>query len=185
MVIMVILSFMVTGCDFTTAPAGENQEQASTLTNTYGAEMRRTEDNQAKLVKLQPATLLDWSLERDNLNRKNQLWNNPNKIGYVYLFSPMGAPIGYYVIKGKVSSVNSLLTAPSQIVTDPINRKSSGYHDSMTVESPDLDGSYGTNGDAIFFFTTDGKYVQTPLPFLLSDAPIAINAPVLYTAPAK
>lgn len=27
-----------------------------------------------------------------------------------------------------------------------------------TVESPQMDGSYGTNGAAIFFFTTSGEW---------------------------
>ncbi len=43
------------------------------------------------------------------------------------------------------------------------------------VESPALDGSYGTNGDGVFFFLTDGAYMEWNGKYLLSDRPVRLN----------
>ena len=83
-----------------------------------------------------------------------------------------------YVCKGKVSSVNSKLTTQEQIVDDPYGR--SYDVGGKVVESPDLDGSYGSNGDAIFFFTTDGAYIEWPGVYHLSDFPLRLTTqPIL------
>jgi len=78
-------------------------------------------------------------------------------------------------IRGKVSSVNSRLTTGEQIVDDPWRYQSGG----RVVESPQLDGSYGTNGDAIFFFTTEGVYVEWNGLYMLCDQPLALTTPPL------
>ena len=77
--------------------------------------------------------------------------------------------MAFYTVKGKVSSVNSLLTTPKQAFS---------YRGTVIiVESPQLDGSYGTNGNAIFFFTTEGAYVEWPGEYLLSDQPLKLVTP--------
>ena len=45
------------------------------------------------------------------------------------------------------------------------------------VESPDLDGSYGTNGDAIFFFTAENAYVEWSGEYFVSDFPLHMSTP--------
>jgi hypothetical protein len=47
------------------------------------------------------------------------------------------------------------------------------------VESPQMDGSYGENGDAIFFFTTSGEYVESSLDYVVSEEPRNINDEVI------
>jgi hypothetical protein len=43
----------------------------------------------------------------------------------------------------------------------------------------DVDGSYGTNDNGIFFFTTDGKYIEWTGTYLYSDIPFIVEDPVL------
>lgn len=141
---------------------------------TSGQEAKLTEENQNRLLTSAPPPKLDKSLERENLIRRLELLNDENKIFYIYLVS-YGKVMAEYVAKGKVSSVNSKLTTQEQIVDDPW-----GYRDSSggrVVESPDLDGSYGTNGDAIFFFTTDGAYVEWAGEYMVSDFPLQLTTP--------
>ena len=44
---------------------------------------------------------------------------------------------------------------------------------------PDVDGSYGENDNGIFFFTTDGKYVEWGGTYFYSDIPVSVNSMVL------
>lgn len=144
---------------------------------TSGKEAALTEENQDRLLIASPPPKLTKSLERENLIRRLELLNDENKIFYIYLIDH-GVVMAEYVCKGKVSSVNSKLTTQEQIVDDPW-----GYRDSSggrVVESPDLDGSYGSNGDAIFFFTTDGAYIEWPGVYHLSDFPLKLTTqPIL------
>lgn len=146
--------------------------------STSGQEAALTEENQNRLLISSPPPELTKSLERENLIRRLELLNDENKIFYIYLIDH-GVVMAEYVCKGKVSSVNSKLTTQEQIVRDPHTY----YRESrqgIVVESPDLDGSYGSNGDAIFFFTTDGAYIEWPGVYHLSDFPLKLTTqPIL------
>lgn len=166
--VMVMLAAMVcSGC------IGEKVQYKDT---TSGKEASLTEQNQARLLKVSPPPQLDKSLERENLVRRLDLLNDENKIFYIYLVS-YGKVMSEHVAKGKVSSVNSKLTTQEQIVRDPHAYSSSSGRAGKVVESPDLDGSYGTNGDAIFFFTTDGAYVEWAGEYMVSDFPLKLTTP--------
>lgn len=131
-----------------------------------------THTSQMHLNKVQPAPFIKHSVERDNLIARLNRWNNPNKISYIYLMEKGVGIVAYFAIKGKVSSVNSKLTTNQQL----LYKNKSGYSPSaVAVESPDMDGSYGSNGDAIFFFTTDGKYMEWNGTYFLSDAPVKLT----------
>lgn len=142
---------------------------------TVAIEQARTETNQAKLLKVQPPMQLDWSLERENINKRTTLWNDPNKVAYIYLVD-YGKVMTFYTIKGKVSSVNSQISNPDQLVRADVY--GSGYK-THRMPSPAEDGSYGTNGDAVFFFTTDGTYVEWNGSYMLCDKPLQLSTPPL------
>lgn len=129
-------------------------------------EMLVTEKNQQRLRKAVPEPELTTSLERKQLVMRLRRFNQEDKISYIYLLS-FGRVMSYYAIKGKVSSVNSKLTTTDQIIED--------HWGNVTVESPDLDGSYGSNGDAIFFFTSDDIYIEWNGQYLLSDRPLRLS----------
>ncbi len=87
--------------------------------------------------------------------------------------------MAFYTVKGKVSSVNSYLTNPQQIIDDYGRQCDQGSQGSWgtcyVVESPDVDGSYGTNGDGIFFFTTEDVYVEWNGEYMLADQPLKMT----------
>lgn len=102
--------------------------------------------------------------ERHNLGERLVRQNDPNHVSYLYILS-FAKPLGYYVIKGKVSSTQSQMTS-SQYELDH------GSYGQSVVDAPGDDGSYGPNEPGIFFFTTAGVMVQTDLNYVISDQPI-------------
>lgn len=152
--------------------------------NSVGIEMRRSEKIQKQLTEKQPQPNIDWSLERQNIIDRTERWNDANKISYIYLMSDMGSIVSYFPMKGKVSSVNSALSTPSQIVKDP-NTLYRENAQSIVLDSPQEDGSYGTNGNAIFFFLTDGTYMEWNGKYFLSDQPVKLNIEPIMTYDVK
>jgi hypothetical protein len=92
------------------------------------------------------------SLERENVKRRIEFINQPDKIGYLYLISDNGQLIKEVQVLGKVSSLNSYLTPMEDV------HKWNGAM--ITTEAADLDGTYGENSDGIFWFTADGVYQE-------------------------
>ncbi len=148
-------------------------------------EQNHTEENQRGLIATQPPPTLKSSLERANLIRRTNLWNDESKVSYIYLIS-FGKVMAFYTIKGKVSSVNSQLTNTDQLTWKCV--KADGTYDdngycnsfgenvvSGSIPSPSEDGSYGTNGDGIFFFTTEGTYVEWSGEYMLADQPLKLS----------
>lgn len=160
--------------------AGCSDEREDTGDSTM-AEMSLTEKNHQRLVKAVPPPVLNTSAERINLKRRLERWNDENKISYIYLID-RGIIVAHYTVKGKVSSVNSKLTTQQQIVS--IGRGlSDGKWSNEVIESPALDGSYGTNGNAIFFFLANGAYVEWSGTYLLFDKPMRLaQKPLLVAA---
>ncbi len=134
-------------------------------------EQNETEINQRQLFTVQPPPKISWSLERDNLIKRFKLQNDRSVSFFMYLFvEGIQDPIGFYQVN-KVSSVNSQLTNPEQIIH--------GYNSSgWTLPSPAEDGSYGTNGDAVFGFTPEDIYLESNLKYVASTVPLTFTKPV-------
>lgn len=120
-----------------------------------------------------PKDQLRDSLERRNLKAKLLRDNVPSRLGYVYLVS-FGKCMGFYAIKGKVSSTQSQMTT-----TDLVVRNDNNSGGNVTVPAPGDDGSYGDNEPGIFFFTTEGVMVETSLDYQVADAPLPFDCPKL------
>jgi hypothetical protein len=148
------------------AACGETVPNSRTQGNDF------TEDNQARLEKVVPAPALQDSVERRNLVRRLNTFNSPDKIAYVYLMSGYGDCIAFFTIKGKTSSVNSQLNPPDREITHNISGSAAT---SAVVQSPDLDGSYNTNGNGIFTFLDSGAYMETNLEYIVMDQPLKVN----------
>jgi hypothetical protein len=160
--LIVLVAATAGSCDSApSAPSAQSSGQAET----------ETAFAQQRAAVPYPVAELKDSLERRNLRERLLRTNQPNKIGYVYLLSFAGQPLGYYVIKGKVSSTDSQMTATDMVVD--------GTRGSVTVPAPGDDGSYGKNEPGIFFFTSEGSMVTTNLNYLYSDAPLPLNVPKL------
>jgi hypothetical protein len=169
--LILIAAFALTSC-------GINNRKANTSALD---EQDHTEINQRALNTVQPPPTITWSLERDNLIKRFKLQNDRAVSFFMYVFiEGVGTPIGYYQVN-KVSSVNSQLTNPEQIVTytSPIHSDGYGQH---VIPSPAEDGSYGTNGDGVFGFTPEDIYIETNMKYITSTVPLHFNAPVAKLA---
>jgi hypothetical protein len=166
-VVLMLVFTMCVACDDT------DGTRADTLSTQEAAE---------HLQSNQPTpTDISYSLERYNLIRR-AYWVNGQRekantlpceiqkpLGYIVLFSG-NTVVGRFVVDGKVSSLNSFLTPDTEYPTlDSIN------NDWLA----DIDGSYGENDNGIFFFTTDGKYVEWTGTYLYSDIPFEVDDPVV------
>ncbi len=153
-----IVCILLCGCDKRREAKTQIQEQ------------NRTEDQQRVHLKTSPPPKLTRSQERLNLIERLTRFNTDSKVSYIYLVN-YGKVMAFYTVKGKVSSVNSLLTTPDQLI------KPKNISERHVMASPDLDGSYGSNGDAVFFFTTDGTYVEWSGDYMLCDKPLKLTTP--------
>lgn len=143
-----------------------------------------TKDAAKTLQSNQPTpTDIEYSLERYNLIRR-AYWVNGQRekamslpceiqrpLGYIVLMSG-NTVVGRFEVDGKVSSLNSYLTPDSDYY---------GYS-STNYWLADVDGSYGTNDNGIFFFTPDGKYIEWTGTYLYSDIPFIVENPVVNVA---
>lgn len=173
-----------TGCDYE-------------YTETLDAEKDRAATLQIgdKLTQNQPTpTDIDYSLERYNLI-KRAYWVNGQRekantlpceiekpLGYIVLFTESGSAIGSFVVDGKVSSLNSFLTPDSEVCEVSGEYADNNVEHNGTTDNdwlPDVDGSYGENDTGIFFFTTDGKYIEWTGTYLYSDIPFIVDDPIL------
>lgn len=161
----IVLFISILICSCSQAPRNE----------TAITEQAHTESNQRDLLTTQPPPTVTWSLERDNLIKRFKLQNDRTVTFFMYVFiEGSSEPIGYYQIN-KVSSVNSQLTNTEQMVDDPNGGYEAG---SCILPSPAEDGSYGSNGEAVFGFTPEDIYIETNMKYITSSVPLNFNKPV-------
>ena len=165
--------------DSTPANTGGNVNQNAGNVNDLQDQEEKltiTPFNRVKTIPSQqyPATLITDSLELRNQREKLLRFNQPDKPGWVYLFTLAGQLIAEFEIRGKVSSTQSTMTTSTGIYKD--TNGSTGICN-IPVEVPGDDLSYGPNegGDAgKFFFTADGVLVFWDGPLLYLDAPLKV-----------
>ena len=125
-----------------------------------------------------PVPQLTTSSERKNVAKRAELFNNEEKISYIYLVS-YGKVMAFFPVQGKVSSLRSYMTPTENIVTSrgtPCTEISGGCGSTgFVVETADIDGTYGENVDGIFFFTTEGAYVEWRGEYMMSDQPLKLS----------
>ena len=136
-------------------------------------EQAHSETNQRTLFAKQPPPDISWSLERDNLIKRFKLQNDRAVNFYMYIFiEGVAEPVGYYQVN-KVSSVDSQLTNPMQVL-DKVG--------APVVPSPAEDGSYGTNGTGVFGFTPEDVYIEHNMHYIVSTIPLTFAHPVVRLA---
>lgn len=167
-ILAAIFVFSLTACG---EPSGSRQD------------IYTTQENANIIQENQPTpTDMEYSLERYNLIRR-AYWVNGQRekalslpceierpLGYIVLFTESGGVVGRYVVDGKVTSLNSYLTPDSTYY------EGGGYKTSWLA---DVDGSYGENDQGIFFFTSDGKYIEWTGTYLYSDIPFEVTTPTI------
>ena len=151
--ILVLTLVTLTGCaEVTTTNTKQDIENTLNIGN--------------KLVENQATpTDIDYSLERYNLIRRTYWVNGQRErantlvceiekpLGYIALFLENGACAGKFIVDGKITSLNSYLTPDSEYYELIYG----GTYSRENKWLPDVDGSYGSNDNGIFFFTTDRK----------------------------
>lgn len=165
--IMLFACILISGCWYS-----KGQRATRAVSDIQANDQLATAENFKRLSVAVPAPSLNDSQERRQLVKRLERFNVANKISYIYLTS-YGKVMAFYTIKGKVSSVNSMLTCTKQIV----DAGGTTQYDRFVVDSPDLDGSYGSNGDGIFFFTTEDVYVEWNGEYMLCDEPLKMDTP--------
>lgn len=129
--------------------------------------------NQQRLEQVVPTPTLDYSNERANIAKRALTFgSDPNKVSWIYLLADNGVIVGYFSVKGKVSNLSSYLVPDEQVIHD-----SNGP---VVVQAPDIDGSYGTNGDGVFWYDTQNIYHEWNGLYFLTDQPVKLSQqPVL------
>lgn len=166
--LITLLLIILTGC----STSGSRKDTLSTL-NVGNA-----------LQEKQPTpTDIQYSLQRYNLMRRAYWINGMREkartlpcevekpLGYIYLFLEGVGCVEQHTVDGQITPLKTYLTPDSE-------RYSSEY----TIDwLPDVDGTYGENGEGIFFFTVDGNYVEWNGIYHYSDIYYQIDDPILKT----
>lgn len=162
--------FLLTACDST----------VSSAPSTYKSESQKVEQAQQKMNVAVPIPQIETSQERANVARRATIFNTENKVSYIYLVN-YGKVMAFYSVKGKVSSLRSYMVPTEKLVDGDGNPcqnywgTNSGYKPCYTVSSSDIDGTYGENVEGIFFFTTEGAYVEWKGDYMMSDQPLKLT----------
>lgn len=126
-----------------------------------------------------PVPQLQTSSERKNVSRRAEIFNNEDKISYIYLVN-YSKVMAFFTVQGKVSSLQSYMTPVEKLISDTGEdcnyfNSSTGNAGCYVVSAPDIDGTYGENVDGIFFFTTEGAYVEWRGDYMMSDQPLKLT----------
>jgi len=114
------------------------------------------------------------SLELENIKKRAEFINNPDLIGYLYLFDN-GSLIREVQVLGKVSSLNSYMSPQEMIQTVRLDLGEYNGETVVLTQAPVIDGSYGTNSEGCFWFTPDGVYQEWTAKYLYSQARLTFN----------
>lgn len=117
--------------------------------------------------------------EIENIKRRLELTSNPGQIGFVLLMNEMGQPVAYMSVRGKVTSGSKRLTSPE------VERRGDYCGESYCSHiyiAPSDEGTYGTSGEYVYFWTNEGQYVQWNGKYLYSDKPLRTSVPPLVLA---
>lgn len=135
---------------------------------------KEQEDIMKKAREAHPTPEIDHFLTRKNVVKWMETMDKPSKTFYIYLLTPMGDFVGYYVAEYRPVSVNTFLT--------PTKRIEVVGGTGVKMPSNALDGThYGDNGGAgsqYFFFDAEtGAYIEfsSNMLYIVMDEPLNIN----------
>lgn len=170
--VMLSMVMCVGGCSYTPTATEQNKIDTEKATETL-------------LYNQATPTDIAYSLERFNLTKRaywvNGMYEKANAvpcpverpIGYIACLSASGAVVYTGTVDGKVSSLNSYLSPDSEYYE---MNSSSTYRNEWLA---DVDGSYGSNVNGVFWFTVDGHYKEWTGDYLYGDEPFEVKDPVL------
>ena len=131
-----------------------------------------------KAAEAAQSVVFEKNAEIDNIKRRLKLTSNPGQIGFVLLLNQAGQPIMYTSVKGKITSGGKRLTNP----TNWVQHDCGEYACTGAEPGPSDEGTFGSSGEYVYFWTTDGQYVQWNGGYLYSDKPFRTNIRPLVIA---
>lgn len=119
--------------------------------------------------------------EIDNIRRRLELTSKPGLLGYIVLLNESGQPVYYSTVKGKVTSGSKRLTRPDRSTSEGLGQNN------VVVQAPSDEGTFGSSGEYVYFWTTNDQYVQWNGKYFYSDKPIRLSVQplVMSVAPAS
>ncbi len=136
-------------------------------------------DRVRRMNEQQQAVEIVHSVERENINKRLKIANDPNQIMWIYGLSDAGnVPIFYSPLVGKVTSSTKRLE-PSHIAGQ---NSTIGYvagEQFSTDEIMGADGTYGSSDPYVYWFTPEGQYLQWNGKYILSSIPLKFDKPIL------
>ncbi len=174
-ILFIVVTLFLTGCDIETTATATEQNTIDTKTAT-----------ETILETQKTPTDINFSLERYNLI-KRAYWVNGQREKAMQVKCNVEKPIGYitlvvgnsilcqYTVDGKITSLNSYLS-PDSDYYEIATGATSTYKNSWLA---DVDGSYGTNVDGVFWFDCNGNYHEWNGTYHYSDIPLPIDDPVI------
>lgn len=136
------------------------------------------EQQAARAQQAAQSVVFEKNAEIDNIQRRLKLTSNPGQIGFVLLLNQAGQPIMYTSVRGKITSGGKRLTKPENTY-----RVDCGQYCNETLgPAPSDEGTYGTAGEYVYFWNTDGQYVQWNGGYLYSDKPFRTNVQPLVVS---
>lgn len=147
----------------------QNQNEAETI-KAYNEALKNVENQY-------PASQMHNPLELKMLRERNLYLNDENKTQYIYIFPSGRNEVFFSSVKGKVSSMDSQMTA-----TDGIYKIGQYNDGSQAIPMPQDDLSYGGSAcgsDGIFWFDAQGGYHQscvTAATVMIESSPLSLKA---------
>ena len=144
-ILSIVTIFFLDACDMPSMPTDQQAEQNN-----------KKQETVQDLMAKQGTAQLDFSMDRYLLKERLERFNDPNKMSYLYVFTPSG-PVIQFTILGKVASTGKRLTMPTQQYE--IDR---GQYKGTTLgPAPDEMGVYGeSSGGGKVGMTTIGSLIE-------------------------
>lgn len=107
--------------------------------------------------------------EQKAISDRSQMMNKPGLMMYTLVLGDMNTPLAY-MTTGRIVSGGKRLNAPDYLYC------ASAAGNCSWRAAPNLDGTYGSSGDYVYFWTTSGVYWQVPANKVISSShPIRLN----------
>jgi hypothetical protein len=117
--------------------------------------------------------------EIDNIKRRLELTSQPGLLGFIVLLNETGQPVMYTTVKGKLTSRSKRLTKPYD-VKEGWDCGEAWCDKELPAASDE--GTFGSSGEYVFFWTTSGQYIQWNGKYLYSDKPFRLSVQPIVIA---
>lgn len=134
--------------------------------------MRQQEDVMTRATRAVPVPQVSNFLAREAVAKQVRRLDEKGKLFYVYVTSPMGQIMGYYVSNTRPVATCSLLTPPEE--------QEGNGNGANVMKTPGLGGTYSPNpscGGSFFFDAETDAYIEiSGLSYFVSDQPLSLQA---------